>query len=159
MTICGHPVWSLRQVPVRHNRGGKSTENKVRFAPPTMCRLTVEYMDEILAQYKPRITPATLIPPIIDGTNIFLSTTGRLFRPTIILSKKIVITISIPALNNPNIVFLITIPLKEEYSLLPLIKSKNLYIILFMMNIYFKNIFLNFQYNSLFIPSSLIPFS
>lgn len=40
-TICGYSVCSLRQVPVRHNRGGKSTENKVRFAPPTMCRLTL----------------------------------------------------------------------------------------------------------------------
>lgn len=40
-TICGYSVCSLRQVPVRHNRGGKSTENKVRLAPPTMCRLTV----------------------------------------------------------------------------------------------------------------------
>jgi len=39
-TICGYSVCSLRQVPVRHNRGGKSTEKKVRFAPPTMCRLT-----------------------------------------------------------------------------------------------------------------------
>ena len=39
-TICGYSVCSLRQVPVRHNRGGKSTENKVRLAPPTMCRLT-----------------------------------------------------------------------------------------------------------------------
>lgn len=39
-TICGQPAESLRQVPVRHNRGGKSTENKMRFAPPTMCRLT-----------------------------------------------------------------------------------------------------------------------
>lgn len=42
-TICGYSVCSLRQVPVRHNRGGKSTENKVRFAPPTMCRLTIYY--------------------------------------------------------------------------------------------------------------------
>ena len=41
-TICGYSVCSLRQVPVRHNRGGKSTENKVRLAPPTMCRLTAE---------------------------------------------------------------------------------------------------------------------
>ena len=40
-TICGYSVCSLRQVPVRHNRGGKSTENKVRLAPPTMCRLTI----------------------------------------------------------------------------------------------------------------------
>ena len=40
-TICGYSVCSLRQVPVRHNRGGKSTENKVRLAPPTMCRLTL----------------------------------------------------------------------------------------------------------------------
>ena len=39
-TICGYSVCSLLQVPVRHNRGGKSNENKVRFAPPTMCRLT-----------------------------------------------------------------------------------------------------------------------
>lgn len=39
-TICGYSVCSLRQVPVRHNRGGKFTENKVRLAPPTMCRLT-----------------------------------------------------------------------------------------------------------------------
>lgn len=41
-TICGYSVCSLRQVPVRHNRGGKSTENKVRLAPPTMCRLTFQ---------------------------------------------------------------------------------------------------------------------
>lgn len=41
-TICGYSVCSLRQVPVRHNRGGKSTENKVRLAPPTMCRLTFD---------------------------------------------------------------------------------------------------------------------
>ena len=47
-TICGYSVCSLRQVPVRHNRGGKSTENKVRFAPSTMCRLTVrKYIDQI----------------------------------------------------------------------------------------------------------------
>ena len=44
-TICGYSVCSLRQVPVRHNRGGKSTENKVRFAPPTMCRLTLKHLD------------------------------------------------------------------------------------------------------------------
>jgi len=39
-TICGHSAQNLRQVPGRHHRRGKSTENKVRFAPPTMCRLT-----------------------------------------------------------------------------------------------------------------------
>ena len=47
-TICGYSVCSLRQVPVRHNRGGKSTENKVRFAPPTMCRLTVKCRPTVL---------------------------------------------------------------------------------------------------------------
>lgn len=41
-TICGHSVWSLRQVPVQHNRRGKLAEIKVRFAPPTMCRLTIK---------------------------------------------------------------------------------------------------------------------
>ena len=46
-TICGYSVCSLRQVPVRHNRGGKSTENKVRFAPPTMCRLTFNHKYKI----------------------------------------------------------------------------------------------------------------
>lgn len=46
-TICGYSVCSLRQVPVRHNRGGKSTENKVRFAPPTMCRLTFYCIEKI----------------------------------------------------------------------------------------------------------------
>jgi len=40
-TICGHSAQNLRQVPGRHHRRGKSTENKVRFAPPTMCRLTI----------------------------------------------------------------------------------------------------------------------
>lgn len=44
-TICGYSVCSLRQVPVRHNRGGKSTENKVRLAPPTMCRLTSKHLN------------------------------------------------------------------------------------------------------------------
>ena len=39
-TICGQPAESLRQVPIRHDRGGVSAEIKVRFAPPTMCRLT-----------------------------------------------------------------------------------------------------------------------
>lgn len=61
-TICGYSVCSLRQVPVRHNRGGKSTENKVRFAPPTMCRLTVyiaiflfnfEWLLSLIADYSP----------------------------------------------------------------------------------------------------------
>ena len=28
-------------MPIRHNRKGVITEIKVRFAPPTMCRLTV----------------------------------------------------------------------------------------------------------------------
>ena len=49
-TICGYSVCSLRQVPVRHNRGGKSTENKVRFAPPTMCRLTLTELPKYLDQ-------------------------------------------------------------------------------------------------------------
>lgn len=49
-TICGYSVCSLRQVPVRHNRGGKSTENKVRLAPPTMCRLTIKIMKGNLAR-------------------------------------------------------------------------------------------------------------
>ena len=40
-TICGQPAESLRQVPVRHNRRGDNAEIKVRFAPPTMCRLTL----------------------------------------------------------------------------------------------------------------------
>ena len=39
-TICGKPAESLRQVPIRHNRIGVSTEIKARFVPPTMCRLT-----------------------------------------------------------------------------------------------------------------------
>ena len=48
-TICGYSVCSLRQVPVRHNRGGKFTENKVRLAPPTMCRLTArEVLHELI---------------------------------------------------------------------------------------------------------------
>ena len=47
-TICGYSVCSLRQVPVRHNRGGKSTENKVRLAPPTMCRLTIRLLSSTL---------------------------------------------------------------------------------------------------------------
>ena len=47
-TICGYSVCSLRQVPVRHNRGGKSTENKVRLAPPTMCRLTISIKYELV---------------------------------------------------------------------------------------------------------------
>ena len=48
-TICGYSVCSLRQVPVRHNRGGKSTENKVRLAPPTMCRLTISLRQKIFS--------------------------------------------------------------------------------------------------------------
>ena len=39
-TICGHSAESLRQMPIRHSRGGVITEIKVRFVPPTMCRLT-----------------------------------------------------------------------------------------------------------------------
>lgn len=39
-TICGKPAESLRQVPIRHNRIGVSTEIKARFVPSTMCRLT-----------------------------------------------------------------------------------------------------------------------
>ena len=39
-TLCGQAAESLRQVPVRHDREGKFAEIKVRFVPPTMCRLT-----------------------------------------------------------------------------------------------------------------------
>lgn len=39
-TICGHSAVILRSVPVRLNRRGVFTEISVRFAPPTMCRLT-----------------------------------------------------------------------------------------------------------------------
>ena len=39
-TICGYYAESLRQVPIRHNRGGNNAEIKMQFAPPTMCRLT-----------------------------------------------------------------------------------------------------------------------
>lgn len=42
-TICGKPAESLRQVPIRHNRIGVSTEIKARFVPSTMCRLTSHY--------------------------------------------------------------------------------------------------------------------
>jgi hypothetical protein len=41
-TICGHPAERLRQMPVRHNRRGFCTEIKVRYVPPTMCRLTLK---------------------------------------------------------------------------------------------------------------------
>ena len=40
-TLCGQAAESLRQVPVRHDREGKFAEIKVRFVPPTMCRLTI----------------------------------------------------------------------------------------------------------------------
>ena len=40
-TICGYSAESLRQVPIRHNRGGNNAEIKMQFAPPTMCRLTI----------------------------------------------------------------------------------------------------------------------
>lgn len=40
-TICGHSAVILRSVPVRLNRRGVFTEISVRFAPPTMCRLTL----------------------------------------------------------------------------------------------------------------------
>ena len=42
-TICGQAAESLRQGPVRHDRDSKFAEIKVRFAPPTMCRLTYGY--------------------------------------------------------------------------------------------------------------------
>ena len=40
-TICGYPADNLRQLPVRHNRGGVSAEIKVQFSPPVICRLTL----------------------------------------------------------------------------------------------------------------------
>lgn len=39
-TICGQAAENLRQVPIRHDREDKFAEIKVRFVPPTMCRLT-----------------------------------------------------------------------------------------------------------------------
>ena len=44
-TIRGHSAAILRSVPVRLNRRGVFTEIKVRFAPPTMCRLTIEVIN------------------------------------------------------------------------------------------------------------------
>ena len=47
-TACGHPADNLRSPTGLCNRGGKSTEIKVRFVPPTMCRLTVYVVKESL---------------------------------------------------------------------------------------------------------------
>ena len=43
-TICGQAAENLRQVPIRHDREGKFAEIKVRFVPPTMCRLAVYFL-------------------------------------------------------------------------------------------------------------------
>ena len=40
-TKCGQTAENLPQVPVRHNRVGGFTENKMRLPPTTMCRLTL----------------------------------------------------------------------------------------------------------------------
>ena len=42
-TKCGQTAENLPQVPVRHNRVGGFTENKMRLPPTTMCRLTCIY--------------------------------------------------------------------------------------------------------------------
>ncbi|EEX20995.1 hypothetical protein BLAHAN_06447 [Blautia hansenii DSM 20583] len=40
-TVCGCSADSLRSPTRLRGRGGKSTENKVLFTPPTTCRLTI----------------------------------------------------------------------------------------------------------------------
>ena len=40
-TMCGCPARIVRLLPIRHDRIGEFTENKMRLAPTLMCRLTV----------------------------------------------------------------------------------------------------------------------
>ena len=39
-TMCGCPARIVRLLPIRHDRIGEFTENKMRLAPTLMCRLT-----------------------------------------------------------------------------------------------------------------------
>ena len=40
-TMCGCSAHSLQSSTELYSRGGRNTENKVLFAPPTICRLTI----------------------------------------------------------------------------------------------------------------------
>lgn len=65
-TICGKPAESLRQVPIRHNRRGVSTEIKARFVPPTMCRLTLSRVELLFP-------PTAALPQIKSDISFILS--------------------------------------------------------------------------------------
>ena len=105
----------------------------------------------MFAQYKPRITPAILIPPITKDTNIFLSTFGTfpILKTNSSIHNRIIT--KMVAFIIPKKEALTTILPKELYSLFPLIKSIILYITLFMLNTILSMIFLNFQNIFLFI--------
>ena len=108
-------------------------------------------MEDIFAQYKPKITPATPIPPIITSVNIDLSNGGI---PTIFevkpsnKSKNMAIVI---LHEPPNSVFLAIIFLKELYSLNISVPLKALKSNVLHLNKTIATLFLIIQYIFLFI--------
>ena len=46
-TVCGDFSESLQLPTKPHSRGCESTYNKVLFTPPTMCRLTLKYKENL----------------------------------------------------------------------------------------------------------------
>ena len=67
-TICGQAAESLRQVPIRHDREGKFAEIKVRFVPPTMCRLTPIKDNHIKWHFIPNAIKLTNILIVINDS-------------------------------------------------------------------------------------------
>lgn len=61
-------------MPIRHNRKGVITEIKVRFAPPAMCRLTVNNLKTI------REERGLLQEDLASATGFCTKTIGRVER-------------------------------------------------------------------------------
>ena len=65
-------------MPVRHNRRGFCTEIKVRYVPPTMCRLTIEGFNRQLR----KVTKSKTVFPSDD------SLLKMLYQATMDITKK-----------------------------------------------------------------------
>ena len=112
-------------------------------------------MEDIFAQYKPKMTPATPIPPIITSVNIDLSNgkTQTIFE--VKLSSKSKNKAIRMLLKPPNNVFLAIIFLKEPYSLNVSVPLKTLKNNVLHLNKTVTILFLIFQYIFLFITLTI----
>lgn len=111
------------------------------------------YTDEMLAQYKPKITPTIPNPAYIKSSKYCLVCTSKK-KGYLEITTLLIITMGTKKINPTNNLFiipLITNLVEYETSFCTLHFSFVLYILLIKKNLIVFNTFNTFQYNSLFI--------